>query len=428
MSSKFRSTPGALLFDAYYSDEFGATNTDANTSDLDGNRAERVGFHKNKFTETATPSPGTALEFSKSYSEFNVYNKANPSFTIGLKVKQSDAPRDPEHDKHTIKLFFAQSVFDYASGLGGQPWKEPINLTILFAINFELNRHGLRSFFVNQSGLLGLIVVPGVEPKKGSPRWGIAVGDDQIDRMLQNAFHSTTTVPYRVRVLAGFSTGYNGLNQTLLNELVQLNEVRRIVFYDCLYELGCGSTAQAVAKLKSKAGSDLKIVVYKTSEAGNSFADPVRLAVLVKNPGLIDPLGVIENLFQQPTYISLVCFRSLEAAEHDGVITIPAPVKPAYDALKAVVPARGVMISNERCFKYIHGSLPTWAGVVLFEAWVKANQKVIDQFSKHLGSVNAKGTVRHILWGNHLPGWVGGDGEEKHDLLMPEFGWEYLPY
>ncbi|HWJ93838.1 MAG TPA: hypothetical protein VNT33_03895, partial [Telluria sp.] len=64
----------------------------------------------------------------------------------------------------------------------------------------------------------------------------------------------------------------------------------------------------------------------------------------------------------------------------------------------------------------------------LFEDWSAANSKVINAFSRKLGTVATAGSFRQLLWGNFLPGWKGGDGEEKHDLLIPEFGWEYLPF
>jgi hypothetical protein len=366
------------------------------------------------------------------HGEEPLVNRANPNLNIGLKSPQGDAPTDREKDTHVVKVFFSDSVMSYWQTIRAEKdkaWTQPINFSILYAVQTELNRHGIRSWFEKKTNYQAIILVPGIEPEhEGDKRWGVAIGTEQISSILQKLFERE--VPFNIKVLAAFSTGIGGLNQTLLNELVPLNGVERLIIYDCLYETSSGSTAQALAALKSKAGSKLKIVVYKTSEEkANSFMpDKIRLSVPTKNPGLISGSGIIENLFQRPEYISLICFRALEGAEKDHVITIPIRLQTAFNDLKNVVPARGSIISNGPCFQYVYGSLPQSSSFTLFEDWVRRNEAALKAFYAFIGAPWVVETARDLLWNNKLPGWAGGLGAEKHDLLIPEFGWEYLPY
>ncbi len=436
--NKYRSTGGALSYDAYYSDEFGLVNDQTNTN---LNKTQRIRFHKNRFTDVINQN-STILEKPKSIIAGPIENKANPIFNNNLKIKQTSAPSDRTKDTHLIPVYFSNSVISYWQNLKGRDWLLPINFTILYAVGTELNRHGIRSIFENKTNNQAIILVPGIEiRKKGDVRWGVGIGTDQIENILHNFFNisSNKKIPYKIKVLAAFSTGYNGLNQTLLNELVSLDEVERLIYYDCLYEFGSGSTIEAINKLKNKTGSKLKIIVYKTSESGNSYLpdNRYRLSVISKNYGLIDQSGIIENLFQQPNYISLICFRVLEAAERDQVITIPTQLRQAYDNMKKIIPSRGTIISNRSCYQFVYGNKSNLSNKILYEDWRIKNQSILTSIYHFIGSkdisttIKAKinqGSIRDLIWNNELPGWPGGDGEEKHDLLLPEFAWEFLPW
>ena len=419
---QYRSTQGALAFDAYYVDEFGAVNDAANCA---ADASARQGFHKSTFTFTAT-SNGSVSESHQSlrWTFTNVADaRSNPSLRERSNAVPASAPT-----RFGLSAFFSDSVQSYAHEHRDEGWDTPIELTLFYGVGHELNRHGLRSFFKHHAGLRGIVLLPGIEPKKGEPRFGVAIDDRQLAQMLRD--HFGKPVPYVVRVLASFSTGSCGLNQTLLNDLLRVRDVRRLVVFDCLYSLNSGNTAEAIKRLKRAAGGDLRIVVYKTSEGGNSFlAGTSRLAVVEGNPRLIDSRGIIENLYQNPRYISLVVFRCLDAAVRDGVVAIAPERRRAYGDMAALLAstARGSMISNRTAFDYVHGAVPQSPPYTHFEAWSQGNRKVIDAFSAQLGKVSVGGSLRNLLWGFQLPGWPGGDGEEKHDLLLPEFGWEYLP-
>ena len=83
------------------------------------------------------------------------------------------------------------------------------------------------------------------------------------------------------------------------------------------------------------------------------------------------------------------------------------------------------LYGDKDTYHVANAALPT--GAVAYDDLAKAHAKVLDDFAKKLGHPSAKGTFRHTLWANRLPGWGGGFGEEKHDLFLPEFCEIYLP-
>jgi hypothetical protein len=279
----------------------------------------------------------------------------------------------------------------------------------------------MRSRFEKLTNMQAIVQVPGDE----SVKFGISITTSQI-RTVLNAFFGCD-VPFKVTIIAAFSTGYNGLNQTLLNELVPLGDIERVVFFDCLYELGSGSTLQALQILKNRQPS-AKIIIYQTSEKGNSYTDATNtiLSVPRKTPQLFDSRLIISNLYQRNEYISLVCFRCIHSAVQESLFAPLLNWSRTYAAMEKAVSqvARGDMISNRIAFQTVFGSIPP--GKTVFADWYASNKKSVDDFSKLLGSVKDPYSIRGVLWGQQLPGWPGGDGEEKHDLLIPEFGWEYL--
>jgi hypothetical protein len=420
--NKYRATGGALSFDAYYKDEWGIVNSSSNSM---LNSTERDGFHKNTFTSVVGN-----IEKSQSHV-FPFENKANPKKFQSLKDKSNPVPSATE-PKYQLQIYFSDSVESYAKTQIGKSWDKPILLTLYFGVGTELVRHGIRSFFKNQTNMQAIVQVPGIEPeKKGDPRFGISVDDVQLKQALNNYFNRSD-VTYEIKVVAAFSTGSCGLNQTLLNELVTLTNIKRLIFFDCLYTYQCGDTALAIKNLKSKT-TNLKIIVYKTSEGGNSFFPGTNsLHVIKTNPILFNTSTVIENLFQNPLYIALIIFRALESAVADNVTTIPNTNLKIYNDMQIILnkSPRGLIISNKNCFKEVHGSLPSSSTYTYFEDWSKdpKNVSTIQGFYSKVGSISVNGTFRNLLWGNKIPGWSGGDGEDKHDLLIPEFGWEYLPY
>ncbi|MGI5170302.1 hypothetical protein ACQEU3_38710 [Spirillospora sp. CA-253888] len=423
-----RAMPASLILDAYTADEFGPKNTPA-TIDPARPRGTPL-LSKSRFT-TVTAGPGGGVVETPQTLRQPIRNKANPRFNPALTGphRQTNIPAS-DADTHASWLFLSPSTMAHAAELGpSRPWDRPIQVSILYGVGFEMNRHGLRTAVAARTEPSALILVPGIEPTRRQPhRWGVGIAETDLRRLLETAVGRPVT--YRTKVLAAYSTGINGLNQTLLHGLVDASRAERIVIYDCLYTNSSGPTAAALKKARDLAGLNLKIVVYKCTTGGNSLGLGNRLSVVAQNPALIPSAGVIEQLFYHPAYNSLITFRSLEGGIADGLVSLPAGsgVERAFTALKAIAPARGTVVSSERAWRHVHGTAPPSTSVV-FETWARdtANRPVIRDFQRHLGSVKRPGTIRHLIWSNQLPGWPGGDGEENHDLLLPDFSWEYLP-
>lgn len=186
------------------------------------------------------------------------------------------------------------------------------------------------------------------------------------------------------------------------------------------------------AKLKTKVDSSkFKLIVYKCTQGGNSFADTTKTNLHPQLLALFASTrkGLIENLYYNPFYAYLITHRALSSALEDKVIAFSNdPFKKAFEDLKTVMPKRGYMISNLDAFKYALGESADIRKLTVFDNWAQQNKDTLRAFGKFLGSKKDSTSIRGLLWQNMLPGWGGGDGEENHDLLLPEFGWEYLPY
>jgi len=426
-ASTYRSTGGSLSFDAFYIDEFGRLNDDSNTfTDSDA----RKGFHKSRFTNVFEMD-GVKYETSN-FATIYFPNQANPNENSNLIFKQHGCPPKGQ-DNRSASLYFSNSVIAYWQTVLSQKkeWESPINLTVLFAVGTELNRHGLRTFFESQSNMQGIIVISGIEVPRDNPvRIGVSPSTEILQKELDSIFG--VKVQFRVKVLAAFSTGYCGLNICIQNELLNLSEVERLVFYDCLYLQGADcNTAMSVQKLRSKADSSkFKLIAYKCTQNANSFVNKDKIDL---HPQLVslfpNKKGLVENLYYNKFYIYTITHRILNSAFEDKIISFPNETfKNAFEELKMVMPKRGYMISNIKTFKYVFGPNADVSKLTLFEDWCLLNEKKLKEFGKFLGSKNVPTSIRGLLWQNTLPGWGGGDGEENHDLLIPEFGWEYLPY
>ncbi|TFW48658.1 hypothetical protein ES895_26945 [Bacillus sp. 007/AIA-02/001] len=419
-----RSNPSSLILDAFYVDEFGIKN-EPNNIDPAWPREFPL-LSKNKFT-TVTPLSGGGVRENEQSLRLMKFNKANPRYNHRLSGQwvQNNIPSS-NPDEHLVWVYLSQSTIAYAKALNKKPWDKPVRVSILYGVGSEMNRLGLRSAMEVRTEPSALVLVPGIEPMKdGDPRWGIGI--DEID--LRNLLETSVgrAVNYQTKVIAAFSTGANGLNQTLLHNLIDISHVERVIFYDCLYEQSSGATADALKAARRRAGLGLKVVVYKCTTGGNSLDNAKNLSVVMKNPELFRSEGIV-NLFYPPGYAALITYRVLESGIADGIVTLGSPLQTAFDEMKRIVPARGQVVSQASTWTYVHGG-PLPSNKVLLSTWYKNNAKVINQFSKNMGTKNTPGSIRNLIWANRLPGWSGGkyDGAENHDLLLPDFGWEYLP-
>ena len=419
----------ALEFDAYFVDEFGVVNIPSNVNEKD-----RIGLHKSVFTDF-TMSQGTIKESSRSGSE-TITNKADPTNNPTMTAK-SGYVRNPVEVKglsHGLMFYFSEPIIDYWKSLpkDKKVWdtSKAINITLLFAVGTELNRSGIRSFFQKNNDFAAIILVPGIEPgqyENNKSRWGVSLNDADIARLLKKFF--SINVPYKIVILACYSPGMNGLNQTILNEIVDLKDVIRIVIFDCLYLVSSGPTVDTLKKIKY-INPNVQIIIYwsSVSKSANSLDDSnSQLLVIQQARPVVTTSSNLIKVAGKKSYRALICARIAEAGTKENLLNLSQNANKAFQALEKIIPARGDIISDKTIYKSVYGAIP--ATKVILDDWYYSNRKVVEDFYKFVDAQD--GTTQSIIsqiWGNALLGWHGTVGSETHDLLIPEFGWEYLPY
>jgi hypothetical protein len=107
-------------------------------------------------------------------------------------------------------------------------------VAVFFGVGPEPNLFGLRQFFID-TRVCVLVGVNGVESGwKNVPKaWGVGVSTTIIRTLLDDA--GLKDLPFQVEVMAGYSTGYRGLNLTAINKLVDLSKLRRFIYLDAFY-------------------------------------------------------------------------------------------------------------------------------------------------------------------------------------------------
>jgi hypothetical protein len=107
-------------------------------------------------------------------------------------------------------------------------------VAVFFGVGPEPNLFGLRAYF-SPTITPVLVGVSGFE--SGWPdvpkAWGVGISTAVIRRLLDDA--GLTGLPFQVEVMAGYSTGYRGLNLTAINKLVDLTHLKRFVYFDAFY-------------------------------------------------------------------------------------------------------------------------------------------------------------------------------------------------
>ena len=321
----------------------------------------------------------------------------------------------------------------------------PVKITLLFCVGTELRRFGLRSLF--QSAGRVLIRVPGIEAGwSGKPitaAWGIGVDEDTIDALLAKA--GLAGAAWHVDVMAAYSTGYRGINGTILNAKAQgsldLSKVSTVVYYDCLYRADAPSpghnTQRALEHIDAATQQKVKVGIYECTPGGT----PTGAGGVTKVPQvwLQSQFGARYkhiNLKPQHKEIqALVAARFLEAADFDGYLRNKAgslvdrfrvPRDEHIARLVDNLPPRWTMASTDP---------PIVTGTTPLATWAKANAADITALHqprkrKVPGGGNVFNDLDFIndafINRFNLAGWKTDMGERVHDSFIPEFGHELL--
>jgi hypothetical protein len=299
-----------------------------------------------------------------------------------------------------------------------------LKVSLLFGAFFEYNRHGLRTFFAGLADR-ALVVVEGVEASGGAPAWGVGITTDMVRQLLTSAGVPATT-SFTVDTIAGYSTGYRGVNGTLNNKFLPAGDVKRLIFYDALFwgdepaapagtvlpPTPAGISTPLPASPRNtwrmlngvrSANPGVEIITYEVTEPNGTPRDAGKLRVDVPSSGLI-------NLkLQRAALTALALTRILDSGARDGYFATPPSVAPLVGSL----PARGTLASSPlTAARATSGTLANWAATLGAAIGIAAAALTASR-----GLINTHG----------LMGWAPpDDGSLLHDAFMQEFGWEFL--
>jgi hypothetical protein len=194
----------------------------------------------NTFTgfRSAPPGYAAALSLSTTRSFTNPLRdpavaKVLPERFEDLKTKSTTARTHFDEALDYFCFVPKKLVDDYGSKPSGS--KPRARVSLFFGVKPEINLFGLRSWFAPTDDSV-LICIPGIEagwPEFGVA-WGIGITTDKIDELLNAS--GLSGIAFDVEVMAGYSTGYRGVNLTVINKLLDLSKLRRLAYLDAFYD------------------------------------------------------------------------------------------------------------------------------------------------------------------------------------------------
>jgi hypothetical protein len=112
-----------------------------------------------------------------------------------------------------------------------RPKQAKARICLFFTRWYEINVFGLRRFFWATRDC-ALITVPGFSTGLGPSEndWGVGITNARVEQLLEKA--GLKGIKYDIEVIANWGTGYRGMNETLINKLVDLKALQRIVYLD----------------------------------------------------------------------------------------------------------------------------------------------------------------------------------------------------
>lgn len=377
------------------------------------------GVHFSKFT-----SP-LGLPLSAVLSLKNPLDPSTPGAAALAQPESHMVPSVRGRD-HEYVIFIPPPVIAFALVPGSN-----IKVSVLFGAFDEYNRHGLRTFFEGSPNRV-LVVIPGIEAAaegNANQAWGIGITTDMV-RQLFVAAVPAMAASFTIDTLAGYSTGYRGVNGTINNRLIPLADIQRLIFYDALFwgdepPLPPGQTPPAnppgvspptnpasprntwrmLAAVKA-ANPAVQIITYEVVEPGGTPRDGGKLRVDVPTASLIN-LKPLESALT-----ALALARVLGNGIQDGYFTL-GQIPPKVAALIPSLPARGTLASSTlTAARAANGTLANWAA---------ANGANVP------GAALSAAAGLALIRANRLMGWlVPSAGDMRHDSFMQEFAWEFL--
>jgi hypothetical protein len=334
----------------------------------------------NHFT-AAPPSDATIQVATGQLDLTNPLNSAAVSTVLLQKFDDlgtHDGGVRTHFDESRPYFIFVPTKVKDASAKATQHNKAAANVSLFYGVEPEINLFGLCSFFENADDAV-LITVPGIElwPGYGTVPWGIGITDAMIRSLFDHVGLQNTT--FRVSSIAGYSTGYRGVNLTVINKLVDLSALQRLVYFDAFYRhddhpLAAKGTAyfrnntRWAVDTAIAASSQTQVVIYGVTTGGTprqaSGNEPrAPLTQMVKDHP--DRIAFVDLEFphdKKPAlmdHLERICLARLVQGGIDDYFQEAAVPAGVLDLVKAL-PARGTFSTFGR------------AGFTDLYAWVKS--------------------------------------------------------
>jgi hypothetical protein len=377
---------------------------------------ERVRAHMIRGGNPINPATGVTI---------NKYDA--PLVIHAWKTHRTDLPNPLQDSSIALQLEPGGGIFSgpytifRPAGLDiGGTATEEVPVAIFAGPGAELNRHGLRAAF-DRNGRAVLVTLPGREDK---PRFGFGITQAQLVSLFRAV--GLAGVP-RVRVLAGFSTGYRAVNGIINNTKskratppagtptgstpgtgLDLTGVRKVIYFDAFYsgsEPAPGkNTARALKAIHAETGGNARLVIYEVTSGGTpsplAAARPTGMPVTHIN---------IKPSIQKFTALALcrVIDMSIKDEYTDAAGVTKHSGKPVLDLLPKL-PARGTVGSA------------SGSGTTNVTSWCT------DAEARAAAAAGSK-LLTGLIQPHQLVGWAPPDiGEFQHDAHLFEFSWEHL--
>jgi hypothetical protein len=319
------------------------------------------------------------------------------------------------------RIFSSQYTIFRPAGLDiGGTATEEVPVAIFAGPGAELNRHGLRAAF-DRNGRAVLVTLPG---RERSPRFGFGITQAQLVSLFRAI--GLAGVP-RVRVLAGFSTGYRAVNGIINNTKskratppagtptgsnpgtgLDLTGVRKVIYFDAFYS---GSdpapgknTERALKAIHAETGGSARLVIYEVTSGGTpsplAAARPTGMPVMHIN---------IKPSIQKFTALALcrVVDMAIKDEYTDAAGVTRHGGKPVLDLLPKL-PARGTVGSA------------SGSGTTNVTSWC-------TDAEARAAAAAGPTLLTGLIQPHKLVGWAPPDiGEFQHDAHLFEFSWEHL--
>src|SRR5262249_13494533 len=104
--------------------------------------------------------------------------------------------------------------------------KPKARVSLFFGVETEINSFGLRGYFYSSMNSVLITITGDV--------WGIGITTQMIRELLDAA--GLKGIDFSVEVMAGYSAAFRSLNETVINKLVDLKNLKRLIYLDAFYD------------------------------------------------------------------------------------------------------------------------------------------------------------------------------------------------